>query len=326
MPTNDEWAALWRLFATALPVLALLLPATGYAVRWIAFSVSSWIPSHIALYAPISELALTGLSSVIGGGLGLGLFVILAFRRSGMYIYPFAYWRETWRDVGPTKERRARIGRRIESIRSALGRVRGASWSFKSLRLEVGLLRSRMAAYLARPGAKRKLIVWPFLALAPLPLVAAALSSLYIVILAIVGVTLGAAIQSVATYIALLRLDHLARTSPSIDVRHIAPLILAYVAACALGAGFNPTFPLRPATYNFEPTSGLTSGLYQEIGRTDGLLYLVSCGPPPAQQVLTVQISEVRSSAFLATYAPAPRPKLLDILSRLPEIGFQPCA
>lgn len=97
------------------------------------------------------------------------------------------------------------------------------------------------------------------------------------------------------------------------------------MSASAVGAGLNPSFAHRPATYQFATDANVASGLYQELGKADGILYLVACGPPAGDTVLAVPVSKLLSWRVLPSFRSAPRVKLQDAISQPLDLGYRAC-
>lgn len=330
-PAVHDWAPLGRLVAAGLPVLAVLLPVAGYVVRLIGLN-KPWIPSEVALYASVGEMAVVGALALAGGSPGFTFFLLMWMGRNrGIFVVPFDQWAETWRDYGPTRDRLGRLRSRTAAVLRAFLQFARRPWSVTKLRTHIRHGRARVRRYLRRPRARRRLVLAPIVAI--LTVVAAAgsiwLTSywIYATFEATVGASVGSAIQAVAGYFGLWRLSRVSKQHGRVLFAALVPTIIAMLALSALGAGLNYSFAHRPAAYTFERDSAVPPGVYQATGHSEGFVYLVSCGPPPTEAVRVVALSTIVTFRPLPSFAPSKRIKIREAITdgAALQFGYRPC-
>jgi hypothetical protein len=309
-----------RATAAAVPIVALLLPPTGYLVRWIALMFAPWAPQELAGAAELGDLAATGFwSLVVGAGgalLYFGFQVVLSPGRS--YFWPVDMIRDFWREFGltPTRARRAR---RFHD--SAIAR---------SDRENLALL-GRWARHRWRAMTPRRRWPLPVLALLRVLLLvvsaAGALVALNYIRSVTIGDPIGISIALTAGFLSQWRLSVLARAYPEgIPWTRTVPLVLVLLFAAAIGAGLSGNIAPRPARYDFAIDVGLSDGPFQQLGTASGLQFLVSCSDP-IHRVLGVPLSQITAYSFDPAFKPEIDPSLQAVILEGADwhLGFQPC-
>jgi len=152
---EDEGAVLvafWRATTSAIPILAVLLPASGFLIRLIASSFDPWIPSELAGQVPPTELIATGAFALSGAVIGaFPYYVVFAWRSPrAVYWAPFDAFADLWRMLGPNETRRNQAIAALRRLRSP--------WSWHRLSSAIRRRLGRLVAHFAGPRLLRRIV------------------------------------------------------------------------------------------------------------------------------------------------------------------------
>jgi hypothetical protein len=317
-----DWRAVGRLLAAAIPIVAVLLPVSGYIVRLIGLS-KPWIPTEVILYVTPGELAVTGAFALAGGWVGFLFFGYMWLARERAVNGPFYVVTQTWRDYGLTRTR-------ARAIRSWLARLAKTIRAHRWRRATWAVLRRRVAVSMRRihiPTRKRRALV-PILRIGFAAFsIAASVWFVASIINGTLGVSVGTALQIVAMYWGWWRLSVISRQHGKVDLLRVIPTALIVIVLAGVGAGLNYSYAHRPAEYTFSSAAGTSNGVYQEVGNADSFAYLVPCGPPVTPEVIVVHESQIVGFRPTPSFTPTKRNTILGaITSGVPlDLGYRPC-
>lgn len=324
----------WDWVAKAIGVAVVLLPATGAAVRWIAYGFEPEIPSGLAARAPVAELAAEGLLALVPAVVilvGLALY----FSAVAEALFTARQLRERIQAleqrVTDAGNEPATAGARLDAKRSEL------TAAFESLRERltglnpddvapagvVAELKALEAAADRPPdyahrtaiqvegsqteiaATERRLrdITRPRWTQAPsgfMRLIAGLMAAaLWVAVIAFAPGMPAVWLNFVGMLAGAFMVRRVAERRGRVSLTQVVPAVLVVSALAATAYGLQGHSVGRPAEYTFEPGFGLPAGRYLTLAADEQSSWLASCVDRQVHQIST-------SRLMLASYDISP--------------------
>jgi ABC-type sugar transport system permease subunit len=284
---------LLELLGKAAGLVAVLLPAAGVVVRYVAFRATG-LPGdrlHLAWSASLSELIATGFLALLPVFLGL-VFLRFTWRKTGPRIHmsqrlpalnatadrllaEFEQWQIDFAAASTADDvdAMARLQERVTSLRQENDALQQ---DFKPVK---DVFDVDDHSWLGRLADK---VGW-------LPLIP--LGAVVIVAMLFVPLILGLLLAWLIAASYAWSMTRAFRREPVVRLSHIWPTVVVVLIAAAVVSGLGGYLPgITPQDYSFDSTVvGLTRGRFQPVAQEDGLIYLESCQPAPRELVAVQQ-------------------------------------